>query len=269
MARYKVVDVTEAELEDLVRNEPELIEEGMRFVDHQVATDRGRLDVLLVNSGNVLVVAELKVVQDDGMLMQGLDYYDYVFTNLAGLAGSYDSSAPKIDPSQQPRLLLIAQRFSDTLLRRLKWLDVRIPISLFTFRCVELDERKGEKLPIYSEVTPPPFPHRPETPPSLDQHFDYIADPDVRNIARSLIEIVQSFDPTRVVPEPTVSYVSVKVSSSVLAYIRPRKNFLVVETGDPWTGQRIENEDDLDRLVPVLRETLERWYGGSIPDLGD
>ncbi len=32
----------------------------------------------MVDSGKSLIVAELKAVEDDGMLLQGLDYYDYV-----------------------------------------------------------------------------------------------------------------------------------------------------------------------------------------------
>jgi RecB family endonuclease NucS len=63
--------VSEAVLEDLVRRDAGLIEEGLVYVDHQKPTAGGRLDVLLADSGKSLVVAELKVVQDDGMLLQG------------------------------------------------------------------------------------------------------------------------------------------------------------------------------------------------------
>jgi RecB family endonuclease NucS len=82
LKKYNTVIVSEAQLEDLVRQAPELIEDGMQFVDHQRSTTQGRLDVLLVDSGQALVVAELKVVEDDGMLVQGLDYYDYIHARL-------------------------------------------------------------------------------------------------------------------------------------------------------------------------------------------
>src|SRR5258708_1284323 len=75
MKRYKLIEVSENQLEEVVRQTPEVIEDGLRFLDHQVATDRGPLDVLLVDSGGALVVVELKVVVDDDMLTQGLDYY--------------------------------------------------------------------------------------------------------------------------------------------------------------------------------------------------
>lgn len=64
MAKYKHVDVSEQQLEDLVRQYVDLIEEGLIYVHHQRITGSGRLDVLLVDSGHSLVLAELKVVED-------------------------------------------------------------------------------------------------------------------------------------------------------------------------------------------------------------
>ena len=86
MSQYRPVKVSESKLENLVRQAPELIEEGLKHMDHQKRSAGGRLDMLLVDSGGALVVAELKVVEDDWMLVQGIDYYDYVTANLQGLA---------------------------------------------------------------------------------------------------------------------------------------------------------------------------------------
>jgi hypothetical protein len=119
MRKYTVVEPPEVDLEDLVRQAPDLIEAGLHFVDHQAPTARGPLDVLLVDSGHSLVIAELKVVEGDDMLMQGIDYYDYVQKNLDGFARAY--KAFEIDPKQEPRLFLIAPSFSVTLLNRIKW----------------------------------------------------------------------------------------------------------------------------------------------------
>jgi hypothetical protein len=41
MRRYKIVEVQEKDLEELVRKYPEYIEQGLRYVDHQKRTDRG------------------------------------------------------------------------------------------------------------------------------------------------------------------------------------------------------------------------------------
>ena len=69
MRRYKIVDVPESRLEHLVQQGADLIEDGLKYLDHQKRTGAGRLDVLFVDSGRALVVAELKVVEDDSMLM--------------------------------------------------------------------------------------------------------------------------------------------------------------------------------------------------------
>src|SRR5580704_248527 len=128
MKSYTKVTVPEQQLEELVRRGPGMIEEGLVYVDHQRRAAGGRLDVLLVDSGKSLVVAELKVVEDDGMLFQGLDYYDYVSTNVESFARLYNpkskSCSVEIDPTQPVRLVLIAPDFSQTLVNRCKWLDV-------------------------------------------------------------------------------------------------------------------------------------------------
>ena len=87
--RYKNVNVSEVELEQLIRQNPDNIEAGLRFIDHQRKAGRGAYDVLLVDSGKSLVVAELKIVEDDDMLNQGIDYYDYIVSNLEGLSRAY------------------------------------------------------------------------------------------------------------------------------------------------------------------------------------
>ena len=122
-------DVAEDQLEDFVRKNPELIEKGLCYIDHQKRTDRGPLDVLFVDSGKSLVIAELKVVEDDGMLVQGLDYYDYIISNIDGYARAYKGKG--IDPAQRPRLFLIAPSFSISLLNRCKWIDISLFFVVF------------------------------------------------------------------------------------------------------------------------------------------
>ena len=82
MKIYKVIEIPEKQLEEIARKAPHLIEEGLGYVGHQQRTNRGPLDVLFVDSGNALVVAELKVTEDDGMLVQSIDYYDYITINI-------------------------------------------------------------------------------------------------------------------------------------------------------------------------------------------
>ena len=187
MKTYVKVDVSEAQLEDLVRRYAGKIEEGLAYVEHQKSAAGGRLDVLLVDSGKSLVVAELKVVQDDGMLMQGLDYYDDVSTHAESFARLY--KAHSIDPTQQVRLFLVAPDFSQTLVNRCKWLD--LPISLFTFTCLKF-EGEDDLIPIFTEREIPESPKIPEAS-SIEDHFGYITDTTLRASAASLLDEVKGW----------------------------------------------------------------------------
>lgn len=256
MKKYRNVEVSEAQLEDLVRRGPELIEAGLKFIDHQTSTTRGPLDVLFVDSGNALVVAELKIVEDDSMLMQGVDYYDYVVRNLEGFTRAYKPH--KIEPGQEPRLFLIAPSFSVTLLNRIKWIN--IPVSLFTIQCIEFDDAKGEIVPVYKEVTPPSTPDKIE-PKSLEERYDYITDTRVRNLAQELVAQIQVWDSERVLVEPTKYDISIKYSGRVVAYVGPRRKHFMIYTNNTdgkWTGYSINSNDDVEKVTPLIRGNFDK-----------
>ena len=259
MIQYRVVDVSEGQLEDLVRRAPQLIEEDLGFIDHQAFTERGPLDVLLVDSGHALVVAELKVSEDDGMLLQGIDYYDYVLRNLDGFARAYKDH--EIDPHQEPRLFLIAPSFSVGLLNRIKWINM--PISLFTFQCIEFENAKGDIVPVYKETVPPAGPGRIEAY-SLDDRHSYITDAKIRHLAQKLVGEILQWDSDRVLVEPTKYDISIKVSGRVLAYLAPRRKHFMVYTNDSegkWTGYPIHSEGDLESPMALVRVNFDKIAG--------
>ena len=261
MKKYHKIEVSEKELEDLVRQAPDLIESGLKFIDHQAFTTRGPLDVLLVDSGRALVVAELKVVEDDGMLVQGIDYYDYVLRNLSGFAQAYEQH--KIDTKQSPRLLLIAPSFSVTLLNRIKWID--IPISLFTFQCIEFDDTKSEVTPVYIEITAP---GRSDTVDvyNIEDRYRYITDTKIRDLAKHLVNEIQGWDSQKVFAEATKYDISIKCSGRVIASVGPRRKHFMVYTNDgegKWTGYSVNSESDLETVKPIIQTNFNRVRGGS------
>lgn len=213
--------------------------------------------MLFVDSGHALVVAELKVIEDDGMLVQGIDYYDYVFRNLEGFARAY--SRHNIDPKQRPRLFLIAPSFSVTLLNRVKWID--IPISLFYYQCIEFDDSKGEIIPVFKEISAPEIPAMQEVY-SLEDRFNYITDPKIRTLARDLVSEIQAWDTQRVLVEPTKYDISLKVSGRLFAYIGPRRKHFMIYTYDPegkWAGYPVNSEDDLESIKPLIQSSFNKW----------
>ena len=257
MRKYKVVDVSEKQLEEMVRKAPDLIEEELKYIDHQKRTDRGPLDVLFSDSGNALIVAELKVVEDDGMLVQGIDYYDYITSNIEGFARAYKDK--KVDPTQKPRLFLIAPSFSVSLLNRCKWIDV--PLSLFTFQCIAFEGDPKDIIPIFKEITIPSMPTKVEVY-TLDQRLNYITDGKVRQTVEDFLKEIKEWDADNILIEPTKYDISIKVSGRVFLYLGPRRKHFIIYTYDnenKWTGFPIQQDEDLEEVKILLKGNYEKF----------
>lgn len=256
MKKYKSVEVSEKQLEDLIRQGPDLIEGGVRYIDHQRSTERGPLDVLMVDSGNALIVAELKIIEDDTMLVQGIDYYDYISKNIEGISRIYKDY--HVDPRQPVRLFLVAPSFSVSLLGRCKWID--IPISLFNYKCIAFEDSK-EITAVFSEATIPSTPETVETY-DLKDRLDYITSSDIKKIASDLIEEIKGWDTANILIEPTKYDMSAKISGRVFAYISPRRKFFWVYTFDnekKWTGFPINQKEDLVAVKVLLKANIDRY----------
>lgn len=255
MKEYKSIEVSEKQLEDLIRQGANLIEEGVRYIDHQRNTERGPLDVLMVDSGNALVVAELKIIEDDAMLVQGIDYYDYISKNIEGISRVYKDF--RINPSQTVRLFLIAPSFSVSVLNRCKWID--IPISLFTYKCITFEDSK-EITVVFSEVMVPSTPKVVESY-NLKDRLEYITSLDIRKIANDLIEEIKSWDTINILVEPIKYDISAKVSGRVLAYICPRRKHFMIYTFDnekKWVGFPIRQKEDLEIVKVLVKTNIDR-----------
>jgi hypothetical protein len=255
MRPYTKTEVSERQLEELVRRHPGLIEEGLVYVTHQKPAAGGRLDVLMVDSGKSLVVAELKVTEDDGMLVQALDYYDRISTLVETYARAYKDLA--IDPTGRVRLFLIAPSFSQTLVNRCKWLD--LPISLFAFDCLQFE---GDELPtpVYKELEIPPQPEAIELP-SQSDILAYITDAVVRQNVAALMEEVKTWNPGSISQDPIQNAVSIKVNGRVFARLSPRHQHYLLGTFDAeekWKEFPIKTDADLANVKPVARDAMER-----------
>lgn len=256
MKKYKSVEVSEKELEDLIRQGSEMIEEGLRYIDHQRHTEQGRLDILMVDSGNALVVAELKIVEDDTMLVQAIDYYDYTFKNIDRIARLYKDF--NIDPSQPIRLLLIAPSFSVSLINRCQWIDIP-QISLFTYKCILPDGSK-DVVPIFLETTVPAAPEVFQAY-NISDRLKYITDPAASKLVDELIKEIQAWDTSKILIEPTKNDISLKVAGRVFSYIGPRRKHFIVYTYDTekkWTGYPIHQSEDLEPVRTLLKNNVER-----------
>jgi hypothetical protein len=199
--------------------------------------------------------AELKVTQDDGMLLQGLDYYDYVAVRVETFARLY--KAHSIDPTQQVRLLLIAPVFSQTLVNSCRWLD--LPISLFTFQCLRF-EGETDVVPIFLEHTIA-APAKVAEVKHLDDHLNYITDSTVRARVTTMLDEAKAWRPGRISLDPINSAISVKAGGRVFAYVYPRRQHFIIGTfdrDDKWKEFCVKSEKDLAKIKPIIRAAMER-----------
>jgi hypothetical protein len=256
MKKYKVADVSESQLEELIRHYADKIEEGMKYVTHQRKTNKGRLDVLMVDSGGALVVAELKVAEDDDMLVQGLDYYDYITAHIETFSRAYDRFG--IKPDQRPRLALVAPGFSVSLLNRCKWIDIQV--SLFTYKCITF-EGESDIVPIFTEVSVPEIPQAIEEPKSVGKILEYIIDLTARAKASEILKEIGDWDKPGILIEPIKYEVSLKISGKVFAYCSPRRQFFgfyTYDADDDWKWFPVKTERDLAEVMPILKANLVR-----------
>lgn len=260
MKNYMQIEVNEGSLEELIRHYSSKIEEGLIYIDHQVKTDRDkRLDVLMVDSGGALIVAELKVLEDDGMLLQGIDYYDYVTRNHEFICRTY--SKHKIKPSEQPRLMFIAPSFSIGFLERCKWLS--IPMSLYTFQCITI-ENDNDIIPVFVNVNPPTIMKPPIPRMSVDQILEYITDLDVRGLASDFLKEIKNWDEDNITLDPIQGWVSLKYRGRVIAYLGPRRRFFGLEISNnegnwPWITVHAENKDiELENARRMLKTSIDQ-----------
>ena len=255
MKKYSKVVVSEQELEDLVRRHTGQIEEGLAYVDHQRPAAGGRLDVLLVDSGKSLVVAELKVIEDDGMLLQGLDYYDYISAHIESFARLYKSYG--IDPTQAVRLFLIAPSFSQAFVNRCKWLDLKV--SLFTYNCLKF-EGESDVIPIFTEQQITALPESVEVT-HLEDHLNYITDTVVRQKVAALLEEIKSWRPGHISIDSIKYALSMKVNGRVFAYLNPRRQFYLISTydaSDEWKEFPIKTDEELAAVKPIVKAAMEK-----------
>ena len=253
---YIDVDVKENELEDLIRVYSEKIEPGLKYIDHQNRTDKGRLDVIFVDSGSSLVVAELKIIEDDNMLLQALDYFDYISENIEAYGRIYKDS--NIDVQKPIRIMLIAPSFSQVLISRSKWINASI--SLYNYKCIRFDG-VDEVIPIFNEISIPTPKEILEEKYDLEDRINYVTNNTVKQIMINFIEELKSIDPENILVEAIKYSISVKINGKVFLYVSPRRDKFLIEMNDVnknWTAYPINGNEDIEAVRDIITLNYER-----------
>lgn len=258
MLEYEESELSESELEYIIKEHPHLIEPGLRFVDSQRKTGRGPLDLLLIDSGNALVVAELKVERSDEMLFQALDYFDYVYSNLERLAVAYEVKNFKIDSYQDPRIMLIAPDFSQSLINRCKWLKSRIDLYRFRYLVVKKEGQEVGKLVDFIPVEIPPIPEREEIY-TIPKILGYITVNDLRKTANDFLDEIKKWESVKI--DAVKGALSIKIKGNVFIYLYPiREGFHIYGylSGREWQHlATVRSPEDLNQAISAAKQAYE------------
>ena len=97
------------------------LEEGLRTIDAKIPCHPcGEIDVLAVDRASRLTIIDIESTVNDGLLLRGLGHFDWILRNTRSVQRMW--SAPGLDASLPPRLILLAPQFSPLLRRVMRQL---------------------------------------------------------------------------------------------------------------------------------------------------
>ena len=253
MIKVKPIDLKERdELEPLLVANPDVIEQGLQIISHQLMTDSGPLDILAVDSEGTLIIIELKNEATEGHLDQALRYYDWCRQNISWISKAY-SSNNDINPNSAPQLMLIAPSFTDTVKRISKYVSVELHLVQYQ----AFEDEKGERGILCNEID---YGQPPDPPviPTWDEILKYFHDGKVKDLFTSVIEELQAKQIEKRLIQGL--YLSFWYKGKRFMYMGAKRNFFVVEVltlGGTWTRRaRISNRNEWE---VVFKEHIQTF----------
>jgi len=260
----KISPRTERELEEIVRKHPDQLEDDLTYLDHQIMVGKGFMDVLCVDDKGVPVVIELKMGDDEGILMQALRYYDIVYRDRDRLVRQYSSRA-KFSLEEDPRIVLVAPRFSEEVVKAARYVKPEIKLLEYEY----LKSKSGDKglnvkeVPIEAEEGySPPVP--------VEKIVSYINSPKLRELCKQVVQEIldlgEDIDEPRGAGETVIR---IRYRGRRLADISTRRSFFVVwyKKGDLYYDQDISGKKDWASSREKVIKAIAKLYAelGGIP----
>jgi len=249
---------SEKELHGIIEKNIESLEEGLEVLKYEFSIGNGIADFLCKDSGGRLVVIEIKLGEDSEIIFQALRYYADIDTRKYVIAQLFPGRG--IDPKPSPRIVLIAEHFSDDL-RHLTTLMVP-DIELFEY--TSLRDSAGVEGIVYHAVSLPKVKDDITEPSKLDDHIKYITDLSLQFVFNSARQKIMEAAPNAE-EYLTQDHVCYKYRGKQIAWLTAhRKSFRV---GVAKIGERKErlSEDEVkittgdDDFAEIL-EDIKRSY---------
>jgi len=117
---------------------------------------------------------------------------------------------------------------------------------------------------VYAHVGQPPPPPPPPDDTTLEDHYAYIVDEAIRELARRFVAEVQALDPSGLNVGPTQSYISIKAANRLVAAVyAKRRGFYIgaYDANDEWVWRSVDSESDLPDMRKMAKAKLDRLKG--------
>jgi hypothetical protein len=123
-------------LERLVAENVEGIEPGLKVVDSRLLLGQAAIDLVGLDAKGSLALIALDFTADEGLLLRVMDAYSWCLEYPDTLRRLYPMA--QVSTSRPPRILFIAERLTDSFLRRIKQLSF-LEIDCLEFRHLEVN----------------------------------------------------------------------------------------------------------------------------------
>lgn len=215
----KVKPENEKELHSIIEKEIDALEEGLEILKYEFGMAKGTPDFLCVDSGGRLVIIEVKLQEDENILFQALRYYNEIDKERYAIAKMFADK--KVETDEHPRILLIAEKFSDDL-RRLSTLVVP-EVELYEYTVLSLPD--GKQGICYHPVSLPKIEELPTKPRTIKELREYITKDSLKPIFDKLIDEIKAIG-KGIEEYATQGYVGFKYKGRQIAWLEPhRKSF--------------------------------------------
>jgi len=246
LKRY--VPQSEKELHILIQSELNAIEDGLKLLQYEYLSGKGILDFLCADSGGRLVIIEVKLHEDENILFQALRYFSDIDKNRYLIATLF--SDKQINTEQSPRVILIAEKFSEDL-KRLSTLVVP-EVELLEYSSVVLPG--GDKAVVYHSVSLPTVARPPAEPKTIDRLIEYLRNESLKPLLTKIRHAVKNIG-KGIEEYATSSYIGYKHSSGrQFAYI------VILRKSIEFGAHVIDEEKQLLDYERVLLEDANTDY---------
>jgi predicted transport protein len=254
---------SEKELHGIIEGDLESLEEGLNLLKYEFSTGKGTPDFLCVDSGGRLLIIEVKLSEDENVLFQALRYFSLIDKDRYLISTLF--SGTRIDPEQEPRIILIAEKFSEDI-RRLSTL-IKPEIELFEYTV--LIDSSGKKGITYHSVTLPVIEEPISKPLGFDDHREYITVDSLKLLFDRMREQIKSIS-DEIEEYVTQSYVGYKFRGRQFAWIRVYRRSIeigahIIDENKAlldYDGKRIESDvDDYSDTLEKIRTSFSNLGG--------